>query len=307
MSRRAALIFVSLGVAWGIPYVLIKIAVEDLNPAALVLARTGLAALLLLPIALARHQVRPVLRRWRPLVAYTILEIAIPWFFLNKAETVLPSSTTGLLLATVPLAGLIVAVLFGRAEQMSLTNWLGVVVAMCGVAALVGFDVAGSDLFAVGEVLIVVIGYALGPAILVRWMRDLPGLGVVACSVGLAAAAYVPIVALSGSWPTSAPGTDTIVSVVVLSVICTVLAFLLLFALVGEIGPVKATTITYLNPAVAVIAGAVVLSEPVTIWTVVGFVLVLSGSVLVTWRQRPPAAATAEPSVIPAYGRLPSG
>jgi len=134
------------------------------------------------------------------------------------------------------------------------------------------------------EVAVVVVGYAVGPAILTRWLGDLPGLGVVALSLTLCALVYVPVVLLGGGLPRTRPGTDVVLAVVTLAVVCTAAAFLLLFFLIGEVGPVRATTITYVNPAVAVVAGAVVLDEPVTAWTVLGFVLVVLGSVLVTRR-----------------------
>lgn len=288
VSRRAVLLFLGLGFAWGIPYLLIKVAVEELSPSELVLARCALAALLLLPIAVARGAVVPVLRRWRPLLAYTVVEIALPWVALGKAEQSLPSSTTGLLIAAVPLAGLAVAYLTGRAERLAPSAWLGLGLGIAGVAALVGLDVAGSDLHAVGLLGITVIGYAVGPAILSRSLGDLPGLGVVALSLTIAALMYVPIVLVGDGVPDAMPSGKVVVSVVILAFVCTAAAFLMLFALVGEVGPVRATTITYVNPAVAVVAGVVVLDEEWTVWTVVGFVLVVAGSYLVNRRPRSP-------------------
>nr|WP_276499908.1 DMT family transporter [Agromyces luteolus] len=138
---------------------------------------------------------------------------------------------------------------------------------------------------------VVVIGYALGPAILARWMPDLPGVGVVAVSLAATAVVYVPFVLFTGAWPAAWPSTNVIVSIIVLAVICSALAFLLMVALIGEIGPVKATAITYVNPAVAILAGALVLGERVTVWTIVGFVLVLAGSYLVTRKRREQIAA----------------
>jgi drug/metabolite transporter (DMT)-like permease len=132
----------------------------------------------------------------------------------------------------------------------------------------------------------VVIGYALGPAILSRWMPDLPGVGVVAVSLAAAALIYVPLVLVANSWPTAWPSGEVVVAIVVLAVICSALAFLLMVALIAEIGPVRVTTITYVNPAVAILAGVLVLGERVSVWTVVGFVLVLSGSWLVTRSRR---------------------
>jgi drug/metabolite transporter (DMT)-like permease len=294
VSRRAAVLFVALGVVWGIPYLLIKVAVDELSPAEIVLGRTVIAALILLPLAVAQGAVRPVLERWRWLVLFAVVEIAVPWVFLGSAETRLPSSTTGLLVAAVPLAGLLIAFVTGHAERLTRVAWLGLVLGIVGVAALVGFDVGGSDLGAVAAVGVVVIGYAAGPAILSRPLQGLPGLGIMASALTLTAVAYVPVVLLTDGVPGPLPSTDVVASVVTLGVVCTAVAFMLLFALVNEVGPVRATTITYLNPAVAVLAGALVLGEPVTVWTLVGFVLVVTGSYLVNRGGRPQPASGAE-------------
>lgn len=307
MTRRGLLLFAALGIAWGIPYLFIKIAVTELEPAMVVLGRAGLAALLLLPVALSRRELLPVLKRWKPMLAYTIIEIVIPWYFLSSAETRLPSSTAGLLISAVPLVGVAVAFFMGRSPRFAWFNWVGIVLGMLGVAALVGFDVEGSDLVAVAEIAITVIGYALGPAIISRWMPDLPGVGVTTVSLGAAAIVYVPIVLLTGTFPTEVPSPPVIVSMVVLAVVCSALAFILLVALIGEIGPVRSTAITYVNPAVAIVVGAIFLSEPVTVWTLLGFVLVLSGSFLVTRRRRdadppPESIAAAGPEAAAAEG-----
>jgi drug/metabolite transporter (DMT)-like permease len=279
---------VALGVAWGIPYLLIKIAVAELDPAVVVFGRSAIGALLLLPLAIYRKQVLVVLKRWRPLLFFTFIEIVIPWYFLSTAELHLPSSTAGLLLAVIPLVGVAVAFFFGRPAKLSGINWLGILAGMLGVAALVGLDVAGSDLIGVALLVVVVIGYAIGPAIQSRWMSDLPSIGVVALSLAIAAIVYIPIVLLTGGFPTELPSPPVIVSVVLLGAVCSALAFILMFALVDEVGPMRMTTVTYLNPAVAILAGALVLGETISIWTVVGFVLVIAGSFLVSRRRREP-------------------
>jgi drug/metabolite transporter (DMT)-like permease len=285
VTRRGFLLFALLGVAWGIPYLLIKIAVRELDPAMMVLARMGLAAVILLPVAAVRHELAPVLRRWRPLVAFALAEMIVPQFLLGSAEQRLPSSMTGLLIAAVPLAGVGVAFLLGRPERLTALNWLGILLGMAGVAALVGFAVSGSDLGAFGEVLLVVAGYALGPAILARWMPDLPGAGVMALGFTITAAVYAPVVTATHSWPSAWPSASVITSLVLLAVVCSAGAFSVMAALVGEVGPVRATTVTYVNPAVALIAGAVVLGEAVTGWSVVGFALILAGCFLTAVRR----------------------
>jgi drug/metabolite transporter (DMT)-like permease len=280
LTRRGALLFAALCLVWGIPYLLIKIAVDELAPIALVFLRTGLAAALLLPIALARGQVMPVLRRWRPLLAYTVIEMSIPWLLLTEAERHLTSSLTGLLIAAVPLVGVALAWFGNSGERTGPVGLAGLLIGVLGVGALVGFDVSGANLGAVAALAVVAVGYAVGPAILARSLGDLPGLGVVATSLVLAAVGYAPF-ALP-QLPASTPSTSVIVSVVLLAVVCTAAAFLLFFGLVAEVGPVRATVITYVNPAVAVAAGALVLDEPVTVVMVVGFVLIITGSVFAT-------------------------
>jgi drug/metabolite transporter (DMT)-like permease len=321
VTRRGFILFALLGVAWGIPYLLIKIAVRELDPAMLVFTRMALAAVILLPIAVARGELALVLRHWRPLLAFTIVEMIVPQFLLGSAEERLPSSTTGLLIAAVPLAGLGVAFLLGRPERLAPRNWLGIALGMAGVAALVGFAVSGSDLGAFGEVLLVVAGYALGPAILAKWMPGLPAAGVMALGVTLSAAVYAPVVAATHSWPSAWPSTSVIVSAVLLAVVCSAGGFTIMAALVAEVGPVRATMVTYVNPAVALVAGAVVLGEPVTGWSVVGFALIVAGCYLLATRRAarpgregadlggtPVAARVAAPATAPvaaAAGREP--
>lgn len=282
MDRRAALLFVALGFAWGIPYLLIKVSVAELDPAVLVLARTWVAALVLVPLALARGVLGPVLRRWKIVAVYAVIEIAIPWVLLGHAEEELPSATTGLLIAATPLIGVGLAFATGRSERLGGKGWAGLLLGLAGVAALVGLDVAGSSLDAVLMLLVVVIGYAVGPMLISRSMQDESGLGVIAVSVAMVALLYVPIVLLGPGLPAAMPSHEVVASVVVLGLVCTAAAFVMLFALVGLIGPVRATAITYVNPAVAIVVGVIFLSERVTAWTLLGFGLVLAGSYLLT-------------------------
>jgi drug/metabolite transporter (DMT)-like permease len=313
VSRRAALLFLTLGVAWGIPYLLIKVAVDEISPAQLVLGRCGLATLILLPIAISRGAIRPLLPRWRWLLVFVVVEIAVPWVLLGSAETHLPSSTTGLLIAAVPLAGLAIAFLTGHGERLTRSGWAGIGLGVLGVAALVGLDIGGSDLRSVAEVGVVVIGYAAGPAILSRPLNGLPGIGIMASALTITTVVYVPVVLVSDGVPGALPSAKVVWSVVALGAVCTAAAFMLLFALVGEVGPVRTTTVTYVNPAVALIAGAVVLGEPVTGRAVAGFALILAGCVLVAargkitlrLRKRPAAEPIAEPIAEAAPGLAP--
>ena len=298
MTRRGLILFAALGIIWGVPYLFIKIAVTELSPEFLVLARCVIAAALLLPIAARHRALAPVLRRWKPLLAFTVAEIVLPWYALNAAEVSLPSSTTGLLLASIPIVAIGVVAVLGGGDRIRALNALGIVIGMAGVAVVVGLDLSGNDLGSVALVGVAVVGYAIGPVILARWMHDLPGIGVMAAALGLAGLIYLPIVAITGGWPTEVPSAPVITSVLVLAVLCSAVAFLLMFALIAEIGPIRMSAITYVNPAVAVVAGALVLSEVITVFTGLGFILILIGCWFVTLPQSSDATPPA-PEEIP--------
>ncbi len=296
MSRRGWLLFAALCLIWGIPYLLIKVAVTDLSPATLVLARTAIGAALLLPLAAVRGQLRPLRARWGALLLYTVVEICLPWYLLFRAEQRLSSALTGLLIAVVPLMGALIARFSGTRERLEPRRLVGLLVGLAGVATLVTVDVGSADRAAVGLVGLVALGYAVGPVILDRRLADLPGLGVVAGSLGLASLLSLPF-GLAAA-PTRWPSAPVLAAVAALAVVCTALAFLLFFQLISEIGPARATVITYVNPAVAVALGVGVLGESFTTSTAVGFTLILGGSVLGTYR-RPPLGRPLQPALGP--------
>jgi drug/metabolite transporter (DMT)-like permease len=290
MTRRSWALFAAMCLVWGIPYLLIRVAVRDLAPGTLVFLRTGIGGLLLLPFALRVGGFGRVLRRWRPLVLFTVLEMAAPWLLLSDAERRLSSSLSGLLIAAVPLLGAVIARLTGARERVEQRQLIGLLVGLVGVALLVGLDVGQVHLGALLEVLGVVIGYAVGPVVLTRRLADLPSLPVVSVSLLMVAIGYLPYAALRP--PTGLPA-DAWWSVIVLAVVCTALAFVLFFALIAAIGPTRATVITYVNPAVAVLAGVLLLDEDLTLGIGVGFPLILAGSVLAARRRVPPPSPEA--------------
>jgi drug/metabolite transporter (DMT)-like permease len=293
MTRRGLVLFALMSIIWGIPYLFIRVAVAEITPATLVLARTSIAAAILLPIALARVDLRPVLARWRWVVAFAAVEIAIPWVALGSAEQHLSSSLTGLLIAGVPLVGTALALATGGADRLSRAGLLGLLIGLVGVAAIVGGDYATSEPTALLQIAIVVVGYAVGPAILARRLGGLPTVGVMALSLALCAVVYVPIAA--GQLPSALPSTNVIASIAILAVVCTATAFLVFAALIDEIGPVRATVITYVNPAVAAVLGVLVLHENFSVAMAIGFALVILGSTLATR----PARVVQSPGVAP--------
>ena len=171
-------------VIWGIPYLMIRVAVRELAPVTLVFLRTGIAAALLMPLAARRKKLRPLLGHWRTLLAYTAIEVALPWLLLGHAETRLTSSLTGLLIAAVPLVGALIVTLSGERTRLGLRLWIGLLV---GIGAIVGLDLGKISLVALGEIALVAVCYAVGPLILARTVSGVPALGIVAASLALTA------------------------------------------------------------------------------------------------------------------------
>jgi drug/metabolite transporter (DMT)-like permease len=186
--------------------------------------------------------------------------------------------------ACVPLVGTAIAPLFGHRERTGPTALGGLALGIAGVAAIVGLDFRASDAVALLQMAVVVAGYALGPAIVSRYLDGVPSFTVNGLSLAVCALAYAPLAALQ--WPRAVPAPEVLASIAVLGVVCTALAFILFFALIREVGPVRATVITYINPAVAAVAGIAILGEKLTVGMGVGFVLVLAGSFLATRRAR---------------------
>ncbi len=297
MTRRGLLLFVAMCLIWGIPYLFIRIAVSELTPATLVFLRTAVAALVLMPIAVRRGGFRDLFDKWRPLVVFALIEIGIPWLSISTAEQHISSSLAGLLVSAVPLVGVMMAPLFGNRERIGPINLAGLLLGLVGVAAIVGLDLRATGWVPLVEIAVVVVCYAAGPAILARHLSSLPAVSVTAAALTLCAVVYAPLAAFQ--WPRTVPSVGVLGSVAVLALLCSAVGFLIFFALIAEIGPVRATVVTYINPAVAALAGILVLHENFTFGMGIGFILVLAGSTLATQRaSRRQAGLVEEPLTV---------
>jgi drug/metabolite transporter (DMT)-like permease len=285
VSRRGWVLFAAMCVIWGLPYLLIRVAVRDLDPATVVFARTGLAALVLLPVAMSRGAFTGLLAHWRWLLAFTVIEVAVPWLALTSAEQHLTSSLAGLLVAATPLAGVAVTRIGGFEGTVGVRRMTGLLVGLAGVASLVGLQIGHLDLVATVEVLGVAVCYSIGPIIASRRLAGVSSIGVVTVSLGLTAIVYAPFAIAR---PPHHVSGEVIAATLALSLVCTALAFIIFFALIADIGPSRAVVITYVNPAIAIALGVALLGEHVTRGMAVGFPLVLAGSVLATVQRRPP-------------------
>jgi drug/metabolite transporter (DMT)-like permease len=289
VSARGWVLFASVSVLWGVPYFFIKVAVEEMSAGFVAWSRVAMAALILLPLAYRRGALRGLKLRW--LVTFAVVEITIPFPMIAFGEEHLSSSLAAILIAAVPLFVAALALRFDHSERPTATRLVGMLIGLAGVAALVGIDVAGNTAELVGAlaVLLAAFGYACGAMTVNRQFAEANPIGPIAAALGIASLLLLPA-GLAGL-PTEAPSGDAIASVVVLGVVCTAIAFLFFFRLITEVGPGRATVITYINPVVALALGVAILDESVTTGTVVGLLLILAGSWLSTDGRLPPGLA----------------
>ena len=313
MSRRGWLLFAAMGVIWGIPYLMIKVVVDGgVSPAFLVFARTAVGALVLLPVAVRRGAIRPALAQWRAVLAFAAIEIGITWYLLNSAEVRLSSSLVALMIAMVPLVGTVLGWRLGDRSVVSPMRLTGLGVGLCGVGVVVGLNLTagGTPAWALGAVCLVAVGYAVAPMIADRKLAGVPTIGVIAVSLTAVALVYLPFALLQA--PARVPRFDVLASMLALGLVCTALAFICFFELIAEAGAVRATVITYVNPAVALLCGVALLGEHLTAGILIGFPLVLVGSYLATRRPRgvaggPVAGADAVAAAPVARPEVPAG
>ena len=291
MSTRGWALFAAASVIWGSPYLFIKIAVDEISPSVVAWSRLALAAAVLLPVAWKLGALRGLRERWRILTVFAAVEMAVPWPLLGFGEVHISSSLAAILVATVPLFVALLATRFDHSERPTVTRFVGMLIGLAGVVALVGIDIGGKgdELLGALAILVVAFLYAIGPMIVKRRLSDVDPLGPVAASLGIAALLVTPL-ALA-SLPDSTPSADTFASIAVLGLVCSALGFLVFFRLIAEIGPGRATVITYINPVVALALGVVVLDESVTTGVVVGLLLILAGSWRSTDGRLPPGLA----------------
>jgi drug/metabolite transporter (DMT)-like permease len=289
LSARAWVAFASVSTLWGIPYLFIKIAVEDgVPPAFVAWARVALAAVVLLALAAHHGLLRSLRGRWGWLAVYAVLEIAIPFPLIAEGERHVSSSLAAILIATVPLMVALLALRFDHAERATGRRLVGLLVGLAGVVALVGIDVAGNSAELVGAaaILVAAVGYAAGPMVLKRKLADLDPRATMAASLLIATAALTPLVAVDA--PAATPSGEALAAIVILGLLCTAAALVLFGALVAEVGPGRALVLTYISPVVAVALGVTVLGERPGAGAVAGLLLILAGSWLSTDGRLPP-------------------
>jgi drug/metabolite transporter (DMT)-like permease len=292
MSRRALALFALLSILWGVPYLLIKVAVAEVSVPFLVFARSALGALVLLPFAARQGGFSSLTRHWRALLAFAVVEMVIPWGLIVHGELRLNSSTAGLLVAATP----IIAVCLGRfgrhPEPVGAGRLAGLLLGLAGVATLAAPHLRG-DLISVIEILLAAACYAVGSMIAARWLGDVPAVPMTVACLALAALAYAA--PALRAWPAGWPSAHAGAAIGTLGVACTAVAFAAFFLLIREVGSERAVVITYVAPAVSVASGVALLGEPLDARLLVAFALILGGSWLATSRPTHPPPAVSRP------------
>jgi drug/metabolite transporter (DMT)-like permease len=317
VSARAWAAFAAVSTLWGVPYLFIKVAVDDgVPPAFLAWVRVVLGALVLLALAWRAGALGSLRGHWPWLAVFAVTEITVPFPLIAAGEQHVASSLAAIIIAAAPLFVALLALRFDAAERATGRRLVGLIVGLAGVVALVGIDVAGrtEELVGAGAILVAAFFYAVGPMVLKRHLAELDPRASMGASLALAAAFLSPAVAADP--PTAVPSGAALASLVALGLFCTAAAFVFYGVLIAEAGPGRALVITYVNPAVAVGLGVAILGERPGAGAIAGLLLILAGSWLSTdgrlppgptaivtrarARRRPGREAAAHPSVEPA-------
>ena len=294
------MLFGLVSALWGIPYLLIKVAVDDgVSPTFLAWIRCLIAAAFLLPFAIRAGAFKGLGAKWRWLVGFAVIEIVLPWPLIGAGEQRVSSSLAAILIATVPLVVGLLALRFDPSERPTGSRLAGMLIGLSGVIALLGLDVAGEprELLGAGFILLAAVGYAVGPMLIKLHFQEAHPLGPITAALIVSTLLLTP--AAATSVPSHAPSTDATLAIIALGVLCSAVAFVAFFALITDAGPSRATIITYVNPVVAVSLGVALLDEDIGAGAVAGLLLILAGSWLATG-GRPPRPKAREPVMEPA-------
>ena len=288
MSRRGWLVFAAVSILWGIPYLLIKVAVDDgVPPGFVAWARVVIAAAVLLGLAARAGALRGLRGRWKWLAVFALTETAIPFPLIASGERRVSSSVTAILIAATPLIAALLALRFDRSERLDTRRLTGLILGVGGVVALVGVDIRGrpDELVGALEILIAAVFYAVGPMVLKRHLTHLDPRASMGACLALAALMLTPLAALRP--PAALPSARAIAALFGLGLLCTAAAFVLYVVLITEAGATRSLVVTYVNPVVAVLLGMLLLRERPGAGAYAGMALILVGSWLATMRTEP--------------------
>jgi drug/metabolite transporter (DMT)-like permease len=271
--------FVLVGILWGIPYLLMKVAVEDFPPAAVVAGRTLIGAAILIPVALYRKKFKGAVLGFKYVAFYALMEMIGPWILITTAEQKINSGLAGLLVSTVPIFATIITSLRGDHSVWQFKRIIGIIVGFIGLILVVGIEslTGTSDPLSIAMVIVAAMGYSYAVIMVTSNLPLVDGIAINGLAMAITSVFWAPVAI--AQWPSSI-SLDSALSLVALGVLSTAFAFILFFKLMEEIGPARGSLVTYLNTAVAVVLGVIILREPLTAGIIIGLPLVLVGSYL---------------------------
>jgi len=291
MKRSSWFYFGIVGTIWGIPYLLIKVAVTDngstpFTPALVVFSRVFIGAILLISYSLYKGTFSSAIPYMRWIIPYAIVEMVIPWLLISSSETKVNSGLAGLLVATVAFWTTILAAVLGDRSVWHPKRLLGLVIGFTGLVLVVGMEsLRGKQpIIAIVALLVAAFGYALAPTLVNIKMPGIDGAAVNGLAMLITAIIYTPVAIVQ--FPKHRPSVHAIESVITLGIFPTALCFVLFFKLLADVGPARASLVVYVNTTVAVLLGVVVLHEKLTIGVVLGLPLVLIGSYFATRKDQ---------------------
>jgi drug/metabolite transporter (DMT)-like permease len=297
MSRRPGLIrgryldlllLLALGTLWGSSYLFIKVAVAAIPPSTLVAGRLTAAALLLWVVL--RIVGRPVPRSvqmWRVYAVLGLFGAAVPYLLITWGEQYISSGLAALLQSTTPIFAVLLAAALSTDERITIRKTAGVAVGFVGVALLILPELRdGVQATVLGQLAIV------GSSVCYAWvaiysrgrLRGQPPLTSAAGQLTMGAVFTLPLSLLMDGWANLSPSLPALASWASLTLVGTVLAYGLYFALLERTSATYTTMVTYVIPINGLILGALVLDESLDAWALASLALVLVGVVLVRGR-----------------------
>ena len=290
MKRSSWILFSATGLLWGIPYLLIKVAVApgEFTPAFVVFSRVAIGASILIPYAFYTGKLKGALPHLKWILAYAILEMVIPWWFISNSEKKVTSVLAGLLIATVAFWTTLVAAALGDRTVWRLKRVIGLVIGFLGLVLVVGLESlrGNQSIFALLELLIASFGYALAPTLVNRKIPQVDGAAINGLATLMTAIMYLPFAITQ--FPKHLPSGHAIESLISLGIFPTAICFVLFFKLLSDVGPARASLVVYMNTAIAVVLGVLILHEKLTIGIISGLPLVLVGSYFATRKEVTP-------------------
>ena len=287
MTRRAYLMMGGGAAVWGASYMFIKVALDDFGEGAIVCIRTALGAVVLLALARRWDALAPLRGRWRVAGAIGLVQVVVPFLLITFGENHVDSQLTGILVSAAPIFTAVLALGFDHDERSQGWAAIGIVVGMLGIVLLFGLDLSGSGDQVVGGLMVLLASlcYAIGALLQKHKLSGAPPVGIAGVQMVVAALVTLPL--CLADLPDHAPSFEAVGSLVLLGAGGTGLAFLWFYTLISEVGPARASIISYIAPGFSVAYGVILLGEAFSVAAVGGLALILAGSWLAVGGRLP--------------------